>query len=321
MSAVEWEIEVVRRIAPVTAHLLSLRLAETSNLPLAAIRQGAPALVRLAPDLGHEIRLRTPELREELSRSGIATIARLMGHALARNLMHRNQYLPRSADWDDRLCSLYAEFLEALVRASVLGTPEDAVVRHQSELRALLRGLETVSPASDEPICADYSPELQLRILGLDPANAAGPILDLGCGEDGALVRHLHSLGRTNAVGIDALCRTAGPLRRGDWHAAPLDPDRWGTIVAHQSLSLHLLRAHLHGPDDAALRHVALYMRVLRSLAPGGRFFYAPALPFLEDLLPPDRWVVRRRDLPIHGPGDGAFQSTCVSALADHAGE
>lgn len=37
------------------------------------------------------------------------------------------------------------------------------------------------------------------------------------------------------------------------------------------------------------------YMAILASLLPGGAFYYSPGLPFIEDLLPAERYKVIRR--------------------------
>jgi hypothetical protein len=68
-------------------------------------------------------------------------------------------------------------------------------------------------------------------------------------------------------------------------------------VIAHQSFSLHFLHAHVHSETRAA-RFAQRYLEILASLAPRGRFLYAPALPFLEKVLPPE-WVVTTR--PISG--------------------
>ncbi len=59
--------------------------------------------------------------------------------------------------------------------------------------------------------------------------------------------------------------------------------------ASHLGLSLHFLRHHLvDGPaaETLALAHARAFMRILTSLRPGGSFAYAPALPFVEELLP-----------------------------------
>jgi SAM-dependent methyltransferase len=236
-----------------------------------------------------------------------------MGRELTRHMMHKNQYLPVPAGWDDSTVQLYEIFLgEFVACADRPGEADRALVAHQERLRGLLRMREGPWPAPDEPLCATYSPELQLPILRLDARDMPGPVLDLGCGEAGALVHRLRALGRDDTWGVDAFCETGGPLIRGSWFDAPLAPGAWGTIIAHQSFSLHFLRAHLRGFEAEATHFARTYMRILQALKPGGIFAYAPALPFFEDCLPANQWEVMRRALPIPA-SSSPFQFTHVS--------
>jgi hypothetical protein len=60
---------------------------------------------------------------------------------------------------------------------------------------------------------------------------------------------------------------------------------------------LHFLHHHLRC-DDSAFVYARTYMRVLRSLKPGGVFAYAPALPFIEELLPASSYARDSGPLP-----------------------
>ena len=216
--------------------------------------------------------------------------------------------------WDGAAEELYADFLGDLAgQFSSIAAVETILAGHQARLRSLLALREGESLSDIEPIWATYAPDLQLRLLGLDPLRTPGPVLDLGCGEDGALVRHMEALGRSDVFGIDVLCETGGGLSRASWFDAPLAPGRWGTIIAHQSFTLHFLRAHALGSESGAARHARTYMRMLGALGPQGRFLYAPAVPFFEMCLPKDTWNVHRRNLPIPHVERRPFQRTCVS--------
>lgn len=123
-------------------------------------------------------------------------------------------------------------------------------------------------------------------------------MLDIGCGEAASLVHHLRSIGCA-AWGIDRHVATSDCTIQADWFAIPRVEGGWGTIVAHQSFSLHFLHAHLRIRGDAE-RYARAYMAVLHALRPGGSFLYAPGLPFIERLLDADRYRVITR--PIAGP-------------------
>ncbi len=190
---------------------------------------------------------------------------------------------------------------EALVRRlsdAVEGDAEgEALVAAIDATLAAHRGA-LGEPAGAEVTCAEYGAELQLALLGLAPDALAEPILDVGCGSEAALVRALRARGK-EACGIDraAPAGVAG-VERADWLAHPFEPDRWGTVLSHQGFSLHFLHQHLADPA-AAEAYARKYMEILRSLRPGGVFAYAPGLPFVEELLPPERYRVARQPIEL----------------------
>ncbi len=300
--------------APAAARLLALRLSETGDAPLRAIRDRAPGLTRVGPALRKALPLLAPRAEREIAGGARRILAESIRRDLARYLMRKNQYFPIPRDWHRAVEELYADLLGVLVGR--LASPADVeyvLAGHQPRLRSLLAAREGGIPSDFEPVCATYSPALQLRLLGLDPLSTPGPVLDLGCGEGGGLVRCLRELGRDDVVGIDVLCEPGDGLIRASRFDAPLAPGRWGTIIAHQSFSLHFLRAHLHGSAADAARHARAYMKTLEALAPGGSFVYAPALPFFETFLPKETWRVERQDLPVPYGGGPPFQRAGVS--------
>jgi hypothetical protein len=158
-----------------------------------------------------------------------------------------------------------------------------------SSFLGLFRGF--LGEAPREVTSATYSPELQLRILGLSMDGLQDPILDVGCGEDAALVRHLRAAGK-NARGVDRECPPdAGD--RADWLAYDYGANKWGTIVSHLGFSLHFMHQEMKA-SDLAFEYGKTYMRVLRSIAKGGTFAYVPGLPFIEPMLPASDFEVTR---------------------------
>jgi hypothetical protein len=142
-----------------------------------------------------------------------------------------------------------------------------------------------------EVTSATYSPELQLTVLGLSPEAMLDPILDVGCGPDASLVRFLRAA-KKDARGLDR----EAPLdagERGDWLAFEYGSARWGTVLSHLGFSLHFMHQEMKA-SDLAFDYARAYMRVLRSLAPGGTFAYVPGLPFIESMLPPGDFTVKR---------------------------
>jgi hypothetical protein len=158
-----------------------------------------------------------------------------------------------------------------------------------SSFLGLFRGF--LGEAPREVTSATYSPELQLRILSLSIDALEEPILDVGCGEDASLVRHLRAAGK-NARGVDR----EAPLDMGDradWLAYDYGVGKWGTILSHLGFSLHFMHQEMKS-SDLAFDYGKTYMRILRSLAKGGTFAYVPGLPFIEPMLPATDFDVKR---------------------------
>jgi hypothetical protein len=161
------------------------------------------------------------------------------------------------------------------------------------------RPLDPADPSGSSGIvCAEYTPELQIEILGLELARLEPPILDLGCGASASLVRHLRAHGAPAVIGLDPRAPEGVGFVRASWFEVSFPPGTWRSVLAHQSFSLHFLRAHLSSESEAA-RFARKYMELLRSLEAGGCFFYAPGLPFVEQHLDPAEFAVVRRPLPV----------------------
>jgi hypothetical protein len=189
----------------------------------------------------------------------------------------------------------------ALARAAA-GEPAAAVRIFKDELAAVVRA--QLGPRPVEVVCGAYAPGLQLRVLGLAAEGLRGPVLDVGCGEAGALVESLRGHGVT-AEGIDR-------LRGDDWLTFDYGVDRWGAVLSHHGLSLHFLHHHLRaGPT--ALAYARTYMAITRSLQVGGVFAYAPGLPFIEGMLPGQLRCVRV-------PLPAELDTPAMQALRDETG-
>ena len=217
----------------------------------------------------------------------------------------------------------YVELLEgtrdalaqAESREQLTARVTELVAAWQAALTRLTRSWITSPVGRLRPtVSAEYSPELQLTVLGLSLEELAEPILDLGCGERAELVRYLRRHGKA-AVGIDRYLSVEEGVREADWFSLPLLPDSWGTVIAHQSFSLHLLHHHL-GSGAQLERYARRYRELLRAVRRGGAFVYAPGLPFLEPLLSDQEFRVER--LPVSGiPDDPALTAQWVTLLGE----
>lgn len=184
-------------------------------------------------------------------------------------------------------------------------TCELSYVAYALRLSGLFRTLSSSDTLRGR--AAEYSPELQIQLLGLDDHAWREPIVDLGCGVDAHLVHHLRERGLL-ATGVER--RGGGPFVLGrDWFQVHFEPQSLGTVLSHLAFSLQFLHHHWQG-SDRAYDYARKYMEVLSALTPGGLFCYAPGLPFIEAML--DRARFELTTLPLPEP-----LATTVSSLRD----
>ncbi|MET0343304.1 MAG: class I SAM-dependent methyltransferase [Polyangiales bacterium] len=206
--------------------------------------------------------------------------------ALERWLWARNQFVALDAGDEARLAEAVRRALEGMAQP---GGAEAALALHRREVADFVCGVLGTAPR--EVPCAEYTPALQLEVLGLTGVPLAPPLLDIGCGAGAQLVRFFRD-GGLDAEGLDRDA-PADVGTRGDWLAHDYARKSWGTVLSHQGFSLHFLHHH-HGSGDTAYAYARTYMSILRTLAPGGLFAYAPGLPFLEALLDPSLYRMKR---------------------------
>jgi hypothetical protein len=252
-----------------------------------------------------------------------------------RFLKNNNQFLVLTETNHNDLAEVYRQFLVSFYSAlksggsfSLANNVIDTLKYHRENLRGFVKPLLTPQSAigySNSPSCSEYSPSLQIKVLHLNEREVTSPVLDIGCGEQANLVRHLRLL-KKHAFGIDKFAQTDEPyLWREDWLTYPLGCDRWGTILSHIAFSNHFLHHYLKG-SPAIGDYARRYMEILESLQPNGCFIYSPGLPFIEELLPPDKFDVEVLPIPeVRGTtfdkkiellvGKSTFYSACVRRI------
>jgi hypothetical protein len=222
-----------------------------------------------------------------------------------------NQFLRIDQTEIANLERIYQSYLGALHRilASEITTEEirlpleKVVSTHFQNLGANLSrfldpGVEDAAGNSaifQRVVCREYSPEFQLKILGIRLEEIQQPVLDLGCGKNGRLAAYLNGQG-IRTLGVDRIVEEVDWLRAADWLEFAPGQAEWGTILSHMAFSNHFIFQHLyrHGHPQ---RYARQYMAILDGIRPGGSFFYAPGLSFMEDLLPAGRFEVTRRKI------------------------
>lgn len=221
----------------------------------------------------------------------------------ANEVIHRlhaiNPYLQMDAEQIDALEAIYRRTWQRMIQT---GNIQATLTQfHYPELSRWLGKLypEKFREALREPseigrvIYGEYSAEFQLALFGIEPANLLQPVVDIGCGGKANLVKALRAAG-IEAYGIDRFLEIDGPyFEQADWFDYPFEQGKWGTVLANMSFTNHLNYAYLH--DVAQLeRYLLKAKEIFESLAPGGCFYYAPGLPFVEEKLPIERYQVKR---------------------------
>lgn len=224
---------------------------------------------------------------------------------------NNNQYVHLDQDEQDRLMAMYSAYLRGM--KTVLAASRDfgefaqnfsaLVKEHFKDLSRNISRFFDREPGWQvqeniilkQVVCSEYSPDFQLKLLGLDEQALMTPVLDLGCGKQGILVKHLQSLG-LKALGVDRVVNPAPGLFEADWFDLEFKPDSWGTVISHMAFSNHFLFHHRYknGHPD---RYAGMYMRILNGLKSGGSFVYSPGLPFIEQYLPPEKFTIQRCDV------------------------
>lgn len=152
------------------------------------------------------------------------------------------------------------------------------------------------APKIERVTCSDYSAQHQLELLRIDTKKLMEPVLDIGCGASMQLVRHLESLG-LEVLGIDRLVEDSPVSQQADWLEFDYGTGRWGTIISNLGFSNHFHHHHLR-IDGNYLAYAEKYMQILRALKPGGRFHYAPGLPFIEHYLDSKSFSLHYHQIP-----------------------
>jgi hypothetical protein len=144
-------------------------------------------------------------------------------------------------------------------------------------------------------VCSEYSPQLQLQVLGIRVEDLREPVLDVGCGKSGQLVQYLAGLG-LQVTGADRVVEPSPYLMAVDWLALDFRPGAWGTVLSHMAFSNHFLFHHRY-KNGQPQEYARKYMQILSWLKRGGSFYYAPGLPFIEQFLPEGMYRVTRQKI------------------------
>ena len=215
-----------------------------------------------------------------------ASDARALRQDLVRWITSKNQFIHLDEATESEMDDAIARLGDALASGD-LDEAQDVL---DDVLDGLATMIESAIGAPREVIASEYTVDLQLAVLHLPPRELRSPLLDVGCGKGATLVRHVRALG-IEATGIDR--EAPEDATRADWMTFDFGVDHYATIVSHLAFTLHFVRAH-HASEVDARRYAEVFVRITRALAPGGRFAYVPSVPFIESVLPTQRFRIER---------------------------
>ncbi|PYI53431.1 class I SAM-dependent methyltransferase [Paenibacillus flagellatus] len=240
-------------------------------------------------------------VRSAAEADDLRPLLRKLARSCMTSFMKANPYVHFQAAHHAELERLYRRSLQeicgTLVRREFLAERDlvECFRCHYARLRSFLsrtNGTELFRAYARSPhippiAYAEYSPELQLNVLGLHEDRLLQPILDIGCGAQARLIRYLREYGLA-ASGLDRWEVECGAAwSSADWLYADYGTGVWGTVISHMAFSNHFRHHHLR-KDGLAEDYARAYMNIVRSLRPGGCFAYAPGLPFMEEPLARD---------------------------------
>ena len=117
--------------------------------------------------------------------------------------------------------------------------------------------------------------------------------MDIGCGKQGRLMKFLKNNG-IEVYGIDRFFFADNNVINSDWLEYDYGIEKWGTIVSNLGFSNHFKHHNLR-QDGNIIEYGKKYMEILRSLKIGGRFHYAPGLPFIEEYLDNTQFRIEKK--------------------------
>jgi len=225
-----------------------------------------------------------------------------------------NQYYSFDKKSKSELRNIYSNLFENI--KSGIYTADEISENHYNKLKDWLRKcnpfVEKIYLNAEQKIepvaCSEYSFDLQIEILKIEIAEIKEPVLDIGCGKQGILVKFLCENG-IDAHGIDRFSFTDSNLVNFDWLEYDYGLEKWGTIISNLGFSNHFKHHNLR-EDGNYIEYGKKYMDILKSLKIGGRFHYAPDLAFIEQYLDPKQFEISKSEI-----GEYDFKTAIIKRL------
>ncbi|MGQ8336635.1 class I SAM-dependent methyltransferase [Sunxiuqinia sp. A32] len=225
-----------------------------------------------------------------------------------------NQYYSFNSKAKSDLKKIYLELLDSCSNLTV--SVETVSKKHYNKLKKWLLNnnpfAEKVYATAGKKInpvaCSEYSQGLQIDLLKIDTTNLTQPVLDIGCGKNGYLVKYLANQG-IDVRGIDRFSFSNPNFVTADWLEYKYETKKWGTIISNLGFTNHFNHHNLR-EDGKYIEYAKTFMNILHSLKIGGKFHYAPDLPFIEKYLNDSQFSIEKHELE-----EIEFRTTIITRL------
>ena len=189
----------------------------------------------------------------------------------------------------DDILDIYHKLVENIANRDL--SYEKIALDHFTNVRNYINAY--TSGEAQASATTEYSPEFVLSILDVEKSELNGKILDIGCGKNGALVKYLRNQ-NVEAYGIDMECEDSEALEQEDWLIKEYPSDMYNVIISNLTFTKHFNEANLEEQNNQeCIEYAQAYMKILNSLKVGGKWHYVPAVTFIEELLPEDKFEVK----------------------------
>jgi len=241
------------------------------------------------------------QYKDSISDSDKEYLISFLVHGLVYNLTSVNQYYNFSKKDYQKIKILYLTLYDEIINSNL--TDLELEDNHFTRIQEFIK---TTNPSIYKQnlnnnysvlkaVCAEYSAEFQIDLLGIEINKIEQPVLDIGCGKAGSLVNFFISK-NIKTFGIDRAVKNNANFLKTNWLEYNYGLEKWGTVISNISFSSHFLN-HFLSNDNFVNDYSHTYINILKSLKKGGKFIYAPSLIMIENLLDTSLYEIIRENI------------------------
>lgn len=246
------------------------------------------------------------EIINKMNTDEYSKLIELLSKSFMSNIAKGTNSSSFSKDECDEILGIYHKLIENISNYDM--DYEKIAIEHYINVKNFITEYTSENKESKEE--TSYSPETILKVLDIDISNMTGKALDIGCGRKGNFVKYLRE-NNIEAYGIDMNCDDSETLEQEDWLDKEYPENTYDLITSNLTFTKFFNNANIDvEADDECYEYAKAYMKILNSLKVGGKWHYVPAVPFMEELLPEDKFEVTNSF--VH---DGKIMRTLVKRI------